>query len=96
MADMGMAQKISSLQILSLLVFANIAMYGLSLFAFLGAYLAGPDPRAARLILLLDLFASLAQIFSGCFLTPTDWRKTIPRTLGVTLIATGLVLGGHA
>lgn len=96
MADMGMAYKISSLQALSLFVCANIAMYGLSLCAFWGAYLVGPDCRTARLILLLDLLASLAQVFKGCFLTPMDWQKTIPRTLGATLIATGLALGGRA
>ena len=71
-------------------------MYGLALCAFWGAYLVGSDLRTARLILLLDLFASLAQVFNGCFLTPTDWQKTIPRTLGATLIAAGLVLGRHA
>lgn len=94
-AGMGIVQKISSLQILSLPVFAYIVMYGLALCAFFGAYLAGSDLRTARLILLLDLFVSLAQIFSGCFLTSADWQKTIPRALGATLIATGLALGRH-
>jgi hypothetical protein len=81
--------------LLLLLVFVNLAMYILSLFAFLGAYLAGPEPKAARLLLLLNLFASFVQTFSVFFLTPADWQKTIPRVLGATLIATGLALGGH-
>lgn len=96
LANIGLARKVSSQHILSLLVFTNIAMYVLSLFAFLGACLAGPDLKAARLILIVALFACVAQISSVYLLAPVNWQKTIPCVLGAALIAIGLALGSHA
>jgi hypothetical protein len=94
----GMRMALKTLQnsgaqrFLLLLVFANMALYVLTLFALLGAYLMGPAPKAAHLVLLLSLFASLGYTLCALFLTPADWRLTFPRMAGAFLIAIGLVM----
>jgi hypothetical protein len=74
------------------LLLANMELYFTSLFAFLGAYLAGTTPGAAQLVLLLSIAVCLYSGVSVILLTPKDWWHTLPRVLAAVLFAVGLII----
>jgi hypothetical protein len=74
------------------LLLANMELYFTSLFAFLGAFLAGTAPGAAQLVLLLSIVVCLYSGVSVALLTPKDWWHTVPRILAAVLFTVGLFI----
>lgn len=74
------------------LLLANMGLYFTSLFAFIGAFLAGANPGAARLLLLLSIVVCLYSGVSVALLTPKDWWHALPRVLAAVLFVVGLLL----
>ena len=74
------------------LLLANMELYFTSLFAFLGAFLAGAAPGAAQLVLLLSIVVCLYSGVSVTLLTPKDWWHALPRVLAAVLFAIGLFI----
>ena len=74
------------------LMLANAGLYFTSLFAFAGAYLTWRSASAAHLVMGIALLACLYSVVTIPWLTPSDWRHTIPRALAAVSIAAGLVL----
>ena len=74
------------------LLLANMGLYFTALFTFIGAFLAGNNPQAAQLVLLLSLVVCLYSGVSVLLLTPKDWLHTLPRVLAAVLIGIGLLI----
>lgn len=74
------------------LLLANMGLYFTALFTGIGAFLAGPAPNAARLVLILSVVVCLYSAVSVPLLTPRDWPHTLPRVLAGVLILVGLLL----
>ena len=75
------------------LLLANMGLYFTALYTGIGAFLAGPAPNAARLVLILSVVVCLYSAVSVPLLTPRDWPHTLPRALAGVLILVGLLLG---
>ena len=74
------------------LLLANMGLYFTALYTGIGAFLAGPAPNAARLVLILSVVVCLYSAVSVPLLTPRDWPHMLPRVLAGVLILVGLLL----